>query len=124
MKQGTQSQGSENPEGWGGEGGGRGIQDGETRVPVADLVNGQQKPQYCKEISQCFQQHFLLHPLPLVLTAEPAARFLPEALKLPVILLFPNSKPLCICSAPPKFLKHSGSLLPRLCDLRQVSSHL
>ena len=32
MKQGTQSQGSENPEGWGGEGGGRGNQDGETHV--------------------------------------------------------------------------------------------
>ena len=73
----------DNPEGQYGEGGAGGSGWGDTCVPVADLVNGQQKPQYCKEISQCFQQHFLLHPLPLVLTAEPAARFLPEALKLP-----------------------------------------
>ena len=46
-------------------------------------VDVQQKPQYCKEISLSFQQHFLLYPLPLVLTAEPTARFLPEALKFP-----------------------------------------
>ena len=42
----------ENPEGWGGEGVGRGGQDGETRVhPWLIHVNVRQKPpQYCKVI--------------------------------------------------------------------------
>ena len=41
------------PEGWGGEGGGRGVQDGETHVhPWFIHVNVWQKPlQYCKVIS-------------------------------------------------------------------------
>ena len=75
----------DNPEGWGGEGGGGGDQDRGTDVHLWLIhVNVQRKPpQYCKETGLCFQQHFRLYPLPLVLTAEPAARFLPEALKLP-----------------------------------------
>ena len=42
----------DNPEGWGGEGSGRGIQDGGTHVHLwVILVNVWQKPpQYCKEI--------------------------------------------------------------------------
>ena len=40
-----------NPEGWGGEGGGRGVQDGETHVhPWVIHVDVWQKPEYCKQI--------------------------------------------------------------------------
>ena len=43
----------DNPEGWGGERGGRGVQDGETHVyPWVIHVDVWQKPpQYCKVIS-------------------------------------------------------------------------
>ena len=42
----------DNPEGWGGEGGGRGIQDVGTHVQAWLIhVDVQQKPQYCKVIS-------------------------------------------------------------------------
>ena len=43
----------DNPEGWGGEGGGRGVQDGGTHVhPWLIHVNVWQKPpQYCEVIS-------------------------------------------------------------------------
>ena len=43
----------DNPEGWGGEGSGRGVQDGRTHVlPWLIHVNVWQKsPQYCKVIS-------------------------------------------------------------------------
>ena len=43
----------DNPEGWGGEGGGRGVQDGGTHVhPWLILVDVWQKsPQYCKVIN-------------------------------------------------------------------------
>ena len=40
-----------NPEGWGGEGGGRGLQDGGTHVhPWLIHLDVWQKPQYCKVI--------------------------------------------------------------------------
>ena len=43
---------SDNPEGWGGEGGGSEVQDGDTRAPVADSRQCMTKPpQYCKVIS-------------------------------------------------------------------------
>ena len=42
----------DNPEGWDGEGGGSGVQDGGTHVPWLIHVNVWQKPpQYCKVIS-------------------------------------------------------------------------
>ena len=42
----------EDPEGWDGEGGGRGLQDGNTCTPVADSCQCMAKPiQYCKVIS-------------------------------------------------------------------------
>ena len=34
----------DNPEGWGGEGGGRGVQDGETHIHVADSCQSMAKP--------------------------------------------------------------------------------
>ena len=41
----------DDPEGWDGERGGRGVQDGETCTPVADLCQCMAKPlQYCKVI--------------------------------------------------------------------------
>ena len=42
----------DNPEGWDGEGGGRGLQDGATCTPMADSCQCMAKPpQYCKVIS-------------------------------------------------------------------------
>ena len=43
----------DNPEGWGGEGGGRGVQDGGTHVHpwLIDVDVWQKPPQYCKVIS-------------------------------------------------------------------------
>ena len=42
----------DNPEGWDGEGGGRGVQDGDTCIPVTDSCQCMAKPpQYCKVIS-------------------------------------------------------------------------
>ena len=42
----------DNPEGWDGEGGGRGFQDGDTCTPMADSCQCMAKPpQYCKVIS-------------------------------------------------------------------------
>ena len=48
----------DNPEGWDGEGGGRGVQDGEAHVhPWLTHVNVWQKPpQYCKVISLQLKQ--------------------------------------------------------------------
>ena len=42
----------DDPEGWDGEGGGRGVQDGEPCTPMADSCQCMAKPiQYCKVIS-------------------------------------------------------------------------
>ena len=43
----------DNPEGWGGEGGGRSVQDGGTHVNV-----WQKSPQYCKVISLQLKKNF------------------------------------------------------------------
>ena len=42
----------DDPEGWDGEGGGRGVQDGDTCMPMADSCQCIAKPpQYCKELA-------------------------------------------------------------------------
>ena len=51
----------DNPEGWGGDGGGRGVQDGETHThPWLIHVNVKRKPpQYCEVISFKLRKIFL-----------------------------------------------------------------
>ena len=51
----------DNPEGWGGDGGGRGVQDGETHThPWLIHVNVRRKPpQYCEVISFKLKKIFL-----------------------------------------------------------------